>query len=103
MERGGVQIIGVDSDWAVTYPEVEPVILTSTIKSLNNTVFNLVQNTMEGRFNAQFIGNLENGGVELAPFHNFEDQISDDLRAELQEIRELIISGQIEFFPDFQY
>jgi basic membrane protein A len=42
-----------------------------------------------------YVGTLENDGVGLAPFHNFEDKISDSLQAELDQVKADIISGKI--------
>ncbi len=44
---------------------------------------------------APFVGTLENGGVGLAPFHDFESKVSPDLQAELDEIAAGIIDGSI--------
>ena len=42
-----------------------------------------------------FIGTLENEGVGLAPFHDFESKVSPDLQAELDTIQAGIIDGSI--------
>ena len=42
-----------------------------------------------------YIGTLENDGVGIAPFHNFEGEISDTLPGELEEIEAGIIDGSI--------
>ena len=50
----------------------------------------------QGDFDATpFIGTLENEGVGLAPFHDFEDKVSPDLQGELDEITAGIIDGSI--------
>ena len=45
--------------------------------------------------NTPFVGTLENGGVGLAPFHDFEGSVSPDLQAELDAITAGIIDGSI--------
>ena len=42
------------------------------------------------------IGTLENDGVGIAPFHNFEDKVNPDLAAQLDEVKAGIIDGSIE-------
>ena len=42
-----------------------------------------------------FIGNLTNGGVGLAPFHDLADLIPKELRAEVEQVIEGIIAGEI--------
>jgi basic membrane protein A len=104
MNHGSGYIIGVDSDWAEKYPEFAPILLTSSIKRMDQTIFALIQVTMEGNFGGErYVGNLENEGVGLAPFHDSEATIPGEVKVELEEIRELIISGQIEFNPIYQY
>ena len=38
---------------------------------------------------------LENGGVGLAPLHNFEDKVSDDVKAELEALTADVAAGNI--------
>ena len=42
-----------------------------------------------------YVGNLENDGVGIAPFHNFEDKVNPELAAELETIKAGIIDGSI--------
>ena len=42
-----------------------------------------------------YVGTLENEGVGLAPFHNFESKVSDTLSSELDEVKAGIIDGSI--------
>ena len=50
----------------------------------------------QGDFDATpFVGTLENEGVGLAPFHDFESKVSPDLQGELDTITAGIIDGSI--------
>ena len=42
-----------------------------------------------------YVGTLENDGVGLAPFHDFEGKVSDSVKTELEEIEQGIIDGDI--------
>ena len=42
-----------------------------------------------------YVGTLENDGVGLAPFHNFESKVSPELAGELDTIKAGIIDGSI--------
>lgn len=104
MDRGSGYIIGVDSDWARYYPEFASIILTSTVKNLNNTVFGYIKDVVDGTPEGnRYIGNLANEGVGLTSFHDLDYKIPENVKDELAEIRELIISEQIEFSIDYQY
>ncbi|MBW8872338.1 MAG: BMP family ABC transporter substrate-binding protein, partial [Leifsonia sp.] len=43
-----------------------------------------------------FVGTLKNGGVGLAPFHNFASKVDPGLQKEIDAIKAKIISGDIE-------
>lgn len=99
-ERGGVYIIGVDTDFTVTSPEFADVTLTSVLKNMDVAVFDAARQVSEGAFAGGLsVGTLENDGVGIAPFHELESLVSDELSAELEEIRAAIIAGEIPTSP----
>jgi basic membrane protein A len=93
----GVSIIWVDNDGYDTLPaEYRPIILTSVLKNTQDAVVRIVGDDLGGRFdNAPFVGTLENGGVDIAPLHDLASQVSPELLADLEQIREAIIAGII--------
>jgi basic membrane protein A len=94
----GVWAVGVDVDQYNTLPNEKDILITSTIKRLDNAVFGVVQSVLDGTFagGGVYVGTLENGGVDMAPFHDFEDQIPDEIVQELETIRAGIIDGSID-------
>ena len=103
MERDAGYIIGVDSDWAIKYPEFAPVILTSVLKNMDNTTYEVIKSSLEGQFEkGKYVGTLNNDGVGLAPYYEMEQNIPEQIRNEIQEIREKIIVGEIELSPIFK-
>jgi basic membrane protein A len=42
-----------------------------------------------------FVGTLENKGVRISPFHEFEDDISAELKTELGELETAIAGGTV--------
>ncbi|RWZ46326.1 BMP family ABC transporter substrate-binding protein [Labedella phragmitis] len=92
-----VKMIGVDADLYETYPEGAEFFLTSILKQMSTGVEDVVTDAGNGEFdNAPYVGTLENEGVGIAPFHDFEDSVSETLQAELDEISAGIIDGSIE-------
>ncbi|GAA3874890.1 BMP family ABC transporter substrate-binding protein [Leifsonia kafniensis] len=93
----GVSLIWVDNDGYDTLPaEYRPIILTSVLKNTQDAVVRIVSDDLKGTFdNSPFIGTLENGGVDIAPFHDLASAVSPELTAELDQIREAIIAGII--------
>lgn len=95
-----LMIIGVDADLFETDPERGHVYLTSIVKRMDATVFQVIEQVIDGMFGGGVIvGTLENGGVDLAPFHDFDGVVPAELVAELAEIRAGIIDGTIVVGP----
>jgi len=105
MDNPGVMIVGVDTDWCVSAEEFCSVMLTSVVKNMDVAVFDAVSaafNDETDNWSEAYVGTLENGGVEMAPFNEFEDQVPEGLQAELDEIQQLIIDGEIvvtDYYP----
>lgn len=95
-DNPGTMLIGVDTDWCVSAAEYCDVTLTSVVKNMHVAVRDAIKTAMEGTFEGgTYVGTLENDGVGISPFHEFDDDVSDDLRAELDEIKQGIIDGSI--------
>lgn len=93
---GNVAVIWVDSDGVLTAPEYSSVILTSVLKQMAPAVFDVTSEAVNGNFAPEpYIGTLENEGVALAPFHEFDGAVSAELKAELDAIKADIIAGTI--------
>jgi basic membrane protein A len=93
----GLTVIGVDADQTQTEPDLADAYLTSVMKEIDVSVFEAVKLIHEGNFQPgeNYIGTLENGGVGLAPFHSFEDAVSQELKDDLAEIEQGLIDGSI--------
>nr|WP_221446806.1 BMP family ABC transporter substrate-binding protein [Microbacterium thalassium] len=92
-----IALLGVDADVYETDPSVSDLLLTSIRKLIDVGVEEAVLAAGQGEFDATpFVGTLENEGVGLAPFHDFEDLVSPDLQGELDAIAAGIIDGSIE-------
>ena len=90
----GAWMIGVDSDWSQSTPQYADIMFTSVMKQISNAVFDTIEASMTEFSNAPYTGTLENEGVGLAPFA--EGTVSDEVVAELDELRAAIIAGEIE-------
>jgi basic membrane protein A len=91
-----VALIGVDADFYETDPNTQDVVLTSILKNMKVSTYEAIMAAGNDTFDfAPYVGTLENDGVGIAPFHNFEDKVSDTVTAELEEIKAGIIDGSI--------
>lgn len=91
-----VKAVWVDSDGYETAGKAEEFILTSVMKLMGDAVEDVISTDVDGEFdNTPYVGTLENGGVALAPFHDQEANVPDDLQSTLDDLQEKIISGEI--------
>ncbi|HWK21315.1 MAG TPA: BMP family ABC transporter substrate-binding protein [Microbacteriaceae bacterium] len=91
-----IALVGVDADVFETDPSVGPLLLTSVRKLIDVAVEAAVSDAAAGAFDSTpYIGTLENEGVGIAPFHDFESKVPADLGAKLETIAAGIIDGSI--------
>ncbi len=95
-DRGYI-VIGVNTDQYVSTTEFQDVYLTSILKNIDVAVFEAVKSMEDGTFEGgiNYIGTLTNGGVGLAPFHDFEDAVPQELRDGLAAVEQGLIDGSI--------
>ena len=89
-------LIGCDADVFQTFPKYDDLYFSSIMKNMAGDVEDVVTKASQGKFdNTPYVGTLENGGVSMAPFHNFEKKVDPGLQKELDAIKADIISGKI--------
>ncbi|MER3393486.1 MAG: BMP family ABC transporter substrate-binding protein, partial [Microcella pacifica] len=92
-----IALIGVDSDVYVSDPSVADLLLTSVLKNIAVGVYDVVIAAANGDFeNSPYVGTLENEGVGLASFHDFESLVDAELSGQIDEVIAGIIDGSIE-------
>ena len=95
-ETGNCKVIGVDADWYETAPEYKEIVLSSVLKKIDVAVYNTIKDTIDGNFTSgAVVYALKDGGVDIAPFHDFDSAVSDELKAELEQLKADIISGAV--------
>lgn len=96
-ESGGkVLSMWVDSDGYESMPKYRAVIPTSVGKAMDVAVLEAIKEAKDGTFsNKTYVGTLENKGVYLAPFHDFDSKVPAETKAELEQLQRDIISGAV--------
>jgi len=84
--------IGVDSDQWETLPAAHPCLVSSAMKLITPGVVELIMLANQGAFPG---GNFF-GGAGLAPFHDFEDQVPQEVKDKLAEIDTALKEGSLE-------
>jgi basic membrane protein A len=87
----GLYCIGVDSDQWETVPEAHACLISSAMKLITPAVFDLITMANEGTFPS---GNYY-GAAGLAPFHDFDSVIPQDVKDLIGETSTGLLDGSI--------
>ena len=101
--QGGkdVKVIWPDSDGYESTKDGN-LILTSVKKNMGQSVTDVIAADLKDEFSAEpYVGTLENKGVELAPFHDFEDTVPQELKDELKDLEAKIVSGELKVGSEY--
>jgi basic membrane protein A len=95
-ERGGYGI-WVDTDGYVSVVGAQDVVLSSVLKVMDYSNFEVIRAGLEGHFQGctNYVGTLANGGVGLAPYHDLDSVVPAALKAEIDDLKAKIMSGEI--------
>jgi basic membrane protein A len=93
---GNVNMLWVDTDGCVSAAQYCKYFISSVTKGIQAAVKTAVLNAQSGSFKGgNYIGTLANGGVVLAPFHDFQSKVSASLQSELKTVQTGIENGSI--------
>jgi len=87
----GKYAIGVDTDQWYTVPEAKKALLSSAMKLLTPSTFEMIKAAKEGTFK----GGLYTGPVGLAPFHDLDSAVPPEAKTKLQAIEKGLADGSI--------
>lgn len=88
----GLYCIGVDSDQWLTLPEAHPCLVSSAMKLITPGVSGLITMHVDG----EFPGGAYFGDVGLAPYHDFEDQLPQEIKDRVAEVEAGLTDGSID-------
>jgi basic membrane protein A len=85
-KENNMPAVGTDVDQYNTDPDVQSALITSAMKNVDVAVYNYLRTVADGSVQAGIsTGTLQNGGVGLAPFHDWDSKIPAELKAQIQE------------------
>jgi basic membrane protein A len=77
-------------------PELQSALISSAMKNVDVAVYNYLKTVADGSVQAGIsTGTLQNGGVGLAPFHDWDSKIPADLKTQMQKASDGIKDGSI--------
>jgi basic membrane protein A and related proteins len=95
-KENNLPAIGADIDEYNTDPEAQSALISSAMKNVDVAVYNYLKSVADGSVKAGITtATLQNGGVGLAPFHDWEGKIPAELKAQIQKASDGIQDGSI--------
>ena len=90
-------VIGVDTDWYLSVPQFSDVILSSVLKKVGVSVYQASSQVINGTFSGGTVVNtMATGGIDLAPYHDFDSLVPGDLKSEIEDLKAQIIAGELD-------
>jgi len=95
-KENNLPAVGADVDRYNTDPEAQSALISSAMKNVDVAVYNYLRTVADGSVKAGIsTGTLQNGGVGLAPFHDWDSKIPADLKTQIQKASDGIKDGSI--------
>ena len=97
MHTAGKWAMGVDTDQYISIgPPTNAALLTSAQKAIDVSVLDFFKASSGGALGGKdYVGTLANGGVILAPFHDYDSQIQQSTKDELAALTDALKSGSV--------
>ncbi|MGE5375303.1 MAG: BMP family ABC transporter substrate-binding protein [Bacteroidota bacterium] len=89
--QAGAYAIGVDTDQFFTLPEAAPRMLSSAMKMIAPSVYELIKLAKDGKFPS---GNYM-GHATYAPFHDVDSEVPPEVKAAMEKINAGLLDGSI--------
>ena len=88
----GVYVIGVDVDQYYSLPDLHSRMLSSAVKDISGSVFNLIELYITGKMPS----GIYYGNVLLAPYHDLESEVPQDVKDKIERLTLKIQTGQLQ-------
>jgi basic membrane protein A len=96
---GKYAVIWVDQDGCNSAAQYCSAFLTTVVKNIKDAVKEAVVTGAKGEkldSAKGFVGTLANNGVSLAPYHDFDGKVPADLKTEVDQLKQDIVSGKVQ-------
>jgi basic membrane protein A and related proteins len=96
--NGKFAVIWVDQDGCQSAQQYCSVFLTTVVKNIKDAVTEAATKGAKGEpltASPGYLGTLENNGVSLAPFNEFDSKVDPALKAEVDKLKQDIIAGTV--------
>ena len=99
-QEGGFYAFGVDMDQKISAPEFDDVIIASMVKKVGDSIYDAIkkyieEDSFEGGRN--WVADMATGYISIAyGDEKSTQQVSDELKAEAEDLAQKIVAGEIE-------
>ncbi|CAB4704623.1 MAG: BMP family ABC transporter substrate-binding protein [Actinobacteria bacterium] len=91
-----IALIGVNDDGYEVAPEYAGMFLTSVLKNMAVATEDVVTEIADNGFdNTTYLGTITNNGVGIAPYHDWDAKVSDELKAEVADLQQQFVDGDL--------
>jgi basic membrane protein A len=95
--NGKVNMLWVDTDGCISAPQYCSLFISSVVKGIAPSVKQATVAAKNGSFTgSNYVGTLKNGGVGIAPYHDFASKVPAALQKEVAQVKSQIIAGKIQ-------
>lgn len=95
-QEKGVWAIGGIADQNEFAPDT---VVTSTVLNVDTSITGMIKDLEAGDFKKEYLYDMVQGGVDIAPYHSTEEKIPEDVKKLIAETKEKILSGEMKV-PD---
>lgn len=93
-EEMGIPCVGTITDQNFLAPDT---IITSALSNLSDAIFVFVEAVQAGEFEAKtYLMGVAEGCVGMAPYHNFEDKVPEEVKVKMEEFIEGFKNGSLD-------
>ncbi len=95
-KENNLMAIGVDVDQYGTYPEVKDALISSAMKNVDTAVYEYLKSVNGGVSKPGMLtATIKNGGVGLAPFHDWESKIPQEVKDKIAAAEASLKDGSL--------
>src|SRR6266536_2139105 len=97
---GDKHMVWVDTDGCESAQQYCSLFLTSIEKHMDVAVQTAIKSAVDNQFKGgTYVGTLQNDGVGIAPYHDFDSQVPQKLKDDVNAIKQGIVSGSFSVTP----
>jgi basic membrane protein A len=94
--NGKVNLLWVDFDGCENAAQYCKLFLSTVLKNIPAIVTKTVEDAAGGSFQSgAYVGTLANNGTGLAPYHDLDSKVPADLKSEIEQLKQDLISGKV--------